>query len=137
MQISTSPMVKALKCVVASLALCFSYASSSSSFFFLAVAAFWTCLSSCSSSMIRYSCTATFFSRSARLLARSAKDCQQNNKLVSNTSTNTLSESTSSETYRQRMVDGHNAGAQGLQILVVIKDINLPKSVILVNFSLL
>jgi hypothetical protein len=35
------------------------------------------------------------------------------------------------------MVDGHNAGAQGLQILVVIKDINLPKSVILVNFSLL
>jgi hypothetical protein len=128
-------MVKELNYAVASLALHFSSMSSSSSFFFLAAGASRTCLSSCSSSMIRYSFTAAFFSRLARLLARSAKDYQQNNKLVNNTSTNTSSESASSETYCQRMVDGHDAGPQGLDILIVIEDIILPRSVIPVNFS--
>jgi hypothetical protein len=92
-------------------------------------------LSSSSSSMIRCSFTATFFSRLARLLAWFAKDCQQHNKLVNNTSTNMSSENTSSETYRQCMVDGHDAGLQGLHILVVIKDIIQPRSVIPVDFS--
>jgi uncharacterized membrane-anchored protein YhcB (DUF1043 family) len=87
-------MVKALNCAVASLALRFSLASSSSSFFFSAVAASQTYLSSYSSSVIRWSFATAFFSWSARLLARSTKDYQQHNKLISNTSTNTLSEST-------------------------------------------
>jgi hypothetical protein len=45
--------------------------------------------------MICCSFAAAFFSRSARLLAWSAKDCRQHNKLVSSTSTNNLPESTS------------------------------------------
>jgi hypothetical protein len=32
------------------------------------------------------------------------------------------------------MVDGHNAGPQGLHILIIVEDIILPRSVIPVNF---
>jgi hypothetical protein len=63
-------------------------------------------------------------------LGATAKDCQQTNNLVNNTSANTSSKSTSSETYRQCMVVGHNAGPQALHILIAIKDIILPRSVI-------
>jgi hypothetical protein len=66
---STLPMVKALNCALASLALRFSSVSSSSSFFFSAAAASRTCLSSCSSSMTRCSFAAAFFSRSIRFSA--------------------------------------------------------------------
>jgi hypothetical protein len=44
-------------------------------------------------------------------------------------------ESTSKkQTHRQRMVDGHDAGPQGLHILVVFKDIILPRAAIPINF---
>jgi hypothetical protein len=72
---STLRMVKALNCVLASLVLHFSSASSSLSFLFLAAAASRTCLNSYSSSMTHRSVTAAFFSRSTWLLARSTKDC--------------------------------------------------------------
>jgi hypothetical protein len=38
------------------------------------------------------------------------------------------------QTYRQRVVDGHNAGLQGLHVLVVFKNIILPRGAIPINF---
>jgi hypothetical protein len=37
------------------------------------------------------------------------------------------------KTYRQRIIDGNNAGPQGLHILVVLEDIILPRGAIPVN----
>jgi hypothetical protein len=68
-------------------------------------------------------------------LACSAKDCHSTTNLSA-----TLQQKTSSgkahrkQTYRQRMVHGHDAGPQGLHILIILEDIILPRGVIPVNF---
>jgi hypothetical protein len=85
--------------------------------------------------VIHCSLSAALFSSSTRLLARSAKDYHKHSKLVSSTSTKTSSRKVHhKQTNCQRVVDGHNAGPQGLHILVVLADIILPRGVIPVNF---
>jgi hypothetical protein len=59
-------------------------------------------------------------------LARSAKDYHN--------TTGSSRKVHRKQTYRQRVVDGHNAGPQGVHILIVLVDIILPRGVIPVNF---
>jgi hypothetical protein len=40
------------------------------------------------------------------------------------------------ETYRQRVVDGDDAGPQGLHVLVIFKPVLLPRGVIPINGAL-
>jgi hypothetical protein len=116
------------------MALRFSSASSSSSLFFSTATASRTSLSSRSRSVIRCSFSSAFFSRSARLWAHYAKDCHNITRSSLAFPQGIIKKSTSWATYCHRIVDGHNAGLQGLHILIVLKNVILPRGVIPVNF---
>jgi hypothetical protein len=116
-----------LNCAVASTPLRLSFASSSSSLFFSAAATSWTSLSSRSRSTICCSFSVAFFSRSARLWARSAKDCH-------NITWSSVAFQPGIIKKKTHVVNGNNAHPQGLHILVIFKNIILPRGAILVNF---
>jgi hypothetical protein len=67
-------------------------------------------------------------------LARSAKDCHNITGSLAAFQQNIVKKVRHKKTYRQRIVDGYNAGPQGLYILIVLEDIILPRGAILVNF---
>jgi hypothetical protein len=117
------------------MALRFSSAILSSSLLFSADAASRTSLSSRSRSVIRCSFSAAFFSRSVVLWAHSSKDYHNITRSSVAFQQSIIKNSTSWATCHQRIVDGHNAGPQGLHILIVLRNVILPRGVIPVNFS--
>jgi hypothetical protein len=92
-------------------------------------------LSSRSRTMIHCSFSVAFLSWSARPLALFANDYHKNNKVIGKTSVmyDQRTGNMSWATYRQRVVDGDNAGPQGLHVLVIFKPVPLPRGVIPIN----
>jgi hypothetical protein len=92
-------------------------------------------LSSHSRSMIRCSFSIAFSSRSARPLALSANDCHSTTR-SSTTLQSCMIKQTSNvswATYRHCVIDGDDAGPQGMHVLVIFKLVLLPRGVIPIN----
>jgi hypothetical protein len=69
-----------------------------------------------------------------RLLARFAKNCNGTTSSLATLQHKHRQEKyIIRQTHRQRVVDGHDAGPQGLHILIVSEDVILPKGAVPVN----
>jgi hypothetical protein len=92
-------------------------------------------LSSRSRLTIRCSFSIAFFSRSAQPLALSTNDCHKTTRSSATLQSCTIKQTSimSWATYCQCVIDGGDAGPQGLHVLVIFKPVLLPRGVIPVN----